>query len=411
MMDVRGVPVPPPQRNVQEPAIQALNYACESAKHNFQATTRIYDASYGAPGNERSGKAIQARDANADMSNSHFMDNLGRSLHHLGRVLLEPLPVIYHEPGRVQQIVQEDGTEKMVTLNARYTDAETGLEQFYNLGAGHYAVEVTTGPSYATRRQEGFAGLTELAKADPKIMEVADDLVIAQSDIVGAKAIAKRLKKTIPPQLLDDDQGADKDTQLAQAQGQLQRVSQEARALDAHAQQVGAQAQQLAQENAQLKAEAQSKAQDLLARRDEAQLKAQAEQAKQALERDKLALDADRLALERAKVQMELRATGTSLRQLDQQQDGYDEDQQMRGIDRLTQLEEQLAQIPTALAQIAQTLAALQQESAARQAPKTLSMHRDAAGTLVGAVHDASGQVVRRLALARTEAGYEGDVA
>ena len=82
----------------------------------------------------------------------------------------------------------------------------------------------------------------------------------------------------------------------------------------------------------------------------------------------------------------------------------------MRGIDRLMQLEEQLAQIPTALTQIAQALAALQQESAARQAPKTLTMQRDAHGTLVGAVHDQTGQVVRRLALARTAAGYEGEV-
>jgi hypothetical protein len=402
MVDVRGVPVGPPQRNVQEPAIQALNAACESAKHNFQATTRIYDASYGAPGNERSGRAIQARDANADMSNSHYNDNLGRSLHHLGRMLLELLPLIYDEPGRVQQIVQEDGTEKLVTLNQPYTDADTGIEQFYHLGAGHYAVEVTTGPSYATRRQEGFAGLTELAKADPKIMQVADDLVIAQSDIVGAKDIAKRLKKTIPPQLLDDAQGADKDTQLAQAQGQAQHFQQEAQALNAHAQQVEGQAQGLAQENQQLKAEAQRQALDLLARREDTQLKAQAEQAKLALERDKLALDAERLALERAKVQMDLHKTQVELQPLvDQQQE------QHLSLATVAALLQQLETMQTTVQHSLQVLLA---DAADRQAPKTLTMQRDAQGTLVGAVHDQAGQVVRRLALARTAAGYEGEV-
>ncbi len=417
MQDVRGTAVPPPQRNVQEPAIQALNYACESAKHNFQATTRIYDASYGAPGNERSGRAIQARDANADMSNSHYNDNLGRSLHHLGRVLLELLPLIYDEPGRVQQIIQEDGSEKLVTLNQRYTDAETGIEQFYHLGAGHYAVEVTTGPSYATRRQEGFAGLTELAKADPKIMQVADDLVIAQSDIVGAKDIAKRLKKTIPPQLLDDTQGADKDTQLAQASGQVQRLTQETQALNAHAQQLEQALQAAQQANAQLQAAAQSNAGEIEAKRTELELKIAHEQAQQELDRMKLALDAQKLALERATVQVDLRAKGIELRQLEQHQDTFEEDANMRGIDRLTQLEDHgqaLAahgqQLAAVLTQIAASLAALQAESAARQAPKRLALHRGADGTLVGEVQDAQGQVVRRLALARTAAGYTGEV-
>ncbi len=402
MVDVRGVAVPPPQRNVQEPAIQSLNYACESAKNNFQATTRIYDASYGAPGNERSGRAIQARDANADMSNSHYNDNLGRSLHHLGRMLLELLPLIYDEPGRVQQIIQEDGTEKLVTLNQRYTDDETGLEQFYALGAGHYAVEVTTGPSYATRRQEGFAGLTELAKTDPKIMQVADDLVIGTSDIVGAKDIAKRLKKTIPPQLLDDSQGADTDTQLAQAAGQVQRLTQETQALNAHAQQVEQALQQTQQENAQLKAEAQRQALDLGARREETQLKAQQEAAKQAIEREKLQLDAARLALERAQVQMALHEKQVAL------QPAIDAQAQQTGLATVQALQAQLAAMHATLEASLQILLA---DAAARQAPKTLTLHREASGTLVGAVHDPSGQVVRRLALARTADGYTGETA
>jgi hypothetical protein len=409
LVDVRGAPVGPPQRNVQEPAIQALNYACDSAKNNFQATTRIYDASYGAPGNERSGRAIQARDANADMSNSHYNDNLGRSLHHLGRMLLELLPLIYDEPGRVQQIVQEDGTEKLVTLNQPYTDDETGLEQFYNLGAGHYAVEVTTGPSYATRRQEGFAGLTELAKADPKIMQVADDLVMAQSDIVGAKDIAKRLKKTIPPQLLDDDQGADKDTQLAQATGQAQRFQQEAQALNAHAQQVEGQAQQVAQENAQLKAEAQSKAMDLMARREETQLKAQEAQARQALDAQKLALeqqkldlDVQKLLLERDQAQREAQAQAVQTQASDDQHTA-----QTVALATVAALQEQLAAMQATVQQSLQVLLA---DAAERQAPKTLTMSRDARGTLVGQVLGDDGQVVRRLALVRTADGYSGEV-
>jgi DNA repair exonuclease SbcCD ATPase subunit len=236
--------------------------------------------------------------------------------------------------------------------------------------------------------------MTDLAKADPKVMQVADDLVVGAMDFPGAKDIAARLKKTIPPQLLDDGQGADKDTQLAQAQGQLQRVTQEAQALNAHAQQVEQQAQQLAQENAQLKAAQQSKAQEL-------QLKVAHEQAQQELERLKIQLEAEKLALERAKVQMELHEKQVAL------QPAIDAQAQAAQIETLHALHAQMVALQEHLAQ---TLQAVTAAEAARQQPKTFALHRDAAGTLVGEVHDQAGQVVRRLALARSGNGYQGEV-
>ncbi len=383
MVDVRGTPVPPPQRQVQEPAIQALNYACESAKDNFHATTRIYPVSYGNLQHDRSGKAIQLSDKNAAQSNAHYTDNLGRALHHLGRVLLEPLAAVYNDPGRVLQIVQEDGSEKMVTVNARHTDEETGIEQFYDLGAGHYAVEVQTGPAYATRRQESLDALSDLAKADPKIMQVADDLVVSQMDFPMARDIAGRLKKTIPPQFLADDKGADKDTQLAQATGQLQRVTQEAQALNAHAQQVEQQAQQLAQENQQLKAASQSKADDLALRHEDLQLKAQMEAEKMALERLKVELDAQRLTLDRLKVEHEL---GLAQQEADTTQAAAALTQQTQqvSLDTVAALQGQLAALQ---ATMQQTLQVLAETALSRAQPRTITVHRDASGALIGEVH------------------------
>jgi hypothetical protein len=383
MVDVRGTPVPPPQRQVQEPAIQALNYACESAKDNFHATTRIYPVSYGNLQHDRSGKAIDLSDKNAAQSNAHYNDNLGRALHHLGRVLLEPLPLVYNQPGRVQQIIAEDGTEKLVTLNQRHTDEETGIEQFYDLGAGHYAVEVQTGPAYATRRQESLAALTDLAKADQKIMQVADDLVVSQMDFPMARDIAARLKKTIDPQLLDDDKGADKDTQLAQATGQLKRVTQEAQALNAHAQQVEGQAQQLAQENQQLKAAAQSQAEDLQLKQEDLQLKAHLEADKMVLESRKLDLDAQRLQLDRLKVEHELGLAQAESDRDDATANTVRQGQQV-SLDAVTALQGQLAALQ---ATMQATLQVLAETTAQRQQPRTITVHRDSAGTLIGEVH------------------------
>jgi hypothetical protein len=234
-------------------------------------------------------------------------------------------------------------------------------------------------------------------------------LIIGQMDFPGAKDIAARLKKTIPPQLLDDTQGADKDTQLAQAQGQAQRVQQEAQALNAHAQQVEAQAQQLAQENQQLKAQAASKALELAAKREELQLKAQEAQAKLALDEQKLALehqkidlDVQKLLLERDKAQREAQAQACT-----QQASADQHTAQTVALATVAALQQQLAALQGTVQDSLQVLLA---DAAARQAPKTLTMQRDAHGALVGQVHDAAGQVVRRLALARTADGYTGEV-
>lgn len=382
---VRGEPLPPPQRNTQEPAINAINIALQTAEHHFELTTRIPDASYGRPGNERSGAAIQARDANADTSNLHYNDNLGRALHHLGRVLKEVMPLVYNDPGRVLRIVHEDGAEQRVTVNQPHTDEETGLAQFYDLAAGTYDVEVTTGPGFATQRKEALANLTDLAKTDAKIMQVADDLVVGQMDFPMAKELAARLKKTIPPQLLDDGQGADKDTQIAQLTGQAQRFQQEAQALNAHAQQVEQALQQAQQETAQLKAQAAQQGQDLAVKQAELQLKAQDQaaraqdaQADQELDRLKLELDAEKLVLERLKVQAELAKTQAET----QAAQTTTATQEATGS-LTTQMAAQMLALQEALAQ---TLAVLVAGEQSRQAPKRITMSRDAAGQLVGTV-------------------------
>lgn len=402
MQDMRGNVAPAPQRNVQEPAIQALNYACESAKNNFQATTRIFDASYGAPSNERSGRAIQVRDANADMSNSHYNANLGRCLHHLGRCLLELAPLIYREPGRVQQIIKEDDTEQLVTLNQRYRDKESGLERFYNLADGTYAVEIQLGPSFATRRQEAYTGLTELAKTDPKIMQVADDLVIAQSDIAGAKEIAARLKKTIPPDLLDTEQGQDKDAQLAQLQGALRQAQQEAQAINAHAQQVEQQLQQLAQDHAQMQQDQTTKGMDLELKRDEVQIKAAEGRAKLDLEQQKLLLEQQKIDLEVQKMVAEQQALAN-----DAQAQQATTDATVSTLELVGTLQEQLA---TLSARLEAGIGCLLDDAVQRHRPRQMTMARDADGHLVGTVTDDDGQVVRRATLMRTDDGYEGEV-
>src|SRR5206468_10552344 len=92
---INGTPVPPPQRQAFEPAVQAISQAAMLAADDLKATTGIYDAALGAQSQDISGIAIQRRANQAQTSNFHFVDNLTRSLRHTGRILVDLIPHIY----------------------------------------------------------------------------------------------------------------------------------------------------------------------------------------------------------------------------------------------------------------------------------------------------------------------------
>lgn len=204
---VAGMPVPPPQRNSFEPAVSAITNARMLASEDMKATTGIYDASLGAKSNETSGVAIQRRNNQSQTSNFHFVDNLTRSMRHAGRVLIDLIPKIY-DTERKARIIGDDDEERIVTVNGPFE--ENGKPVLYQLDSGKYDVTVNVGPSYATKRQEAVAGMFEVVRAYPQLAQFAGDLLVKNMDWPGAQEIAERLKKTLPPGIIDDRKG-DKD--------------------------------------------------------------------------------------------------------------------------------------------------------------------------------------------------------
>lgn len=219
---VNGIPLAPPQRQSFEPAIGAITQASMGAAEDIKATTGIYDASLGGRSNETSGVAIQRRNSQSQTSNFHFVDNLTRSLRQVGRILIDLMPHIY-DTARTARIIAEDGEQKVVKIN-EYFD-EDGKPVIYALDAGKYDVTVDVGPSFATKRQEASQNLLELSRSMPTLSQAAPDLIVKSMDFHGAQELAERLKKTLPPNLIDD--GKDKSKELPpQVQQQMQSMSQ-----------------------------------------------------------------------------------------------------------------------------------------------------------------------------------------
>lgn len=219
----------PPQM-VEAPQVQAalLNEAQVNAQ-DMKDVTGIHDASLGIRSNEVSGRAIQARQREGDIASLTFYDNADASLLEAGDVTNQLLPQIY-DGTRVIRRIGEDEAIKFQRINDPMDPNSV------DLSVGEYDVALSTGTSYTTRRVEAAQAMMDAIQVWPQLMTVAGDLVAKAQDWPGAEKLAERLKKTIPPQFLDDgEEGGLGVTpeQLQEMQMQLQELSVENQELKA----------------------------------------------------------------------------------------------------------------------------------------------------------------------------------
>ena len=229
--DGSGATLPLPQRAQPPMASSGLLQAKSGAAEDIKSTTGQYNASLGMGSNERSGKAILARQREGDVGTYHYGDNLARGIRHIGRQLIDMIPKIY-DTQRIARIIGEDGETKMVKINpdqeqpVNKIQDENGItiEKIYNPSVGKYDVVASTGPGYATKRQESLEAMSQLLQGNPQLWAVAGDLFIKNMDWPGAQEMSKRFQKTIDPKLLSD---GDDNPQLQAAQQQMQAMDQQ----------------------------------------------------------------------------------------------------------------------------------------------------------------------------------------
>lgn len=223
-VSVGGTPAPPPQRNAFDAPIGGMTQAMMFAADDMKATTGIYDAALGNRSNETSGIAIRARENQSQISSIHYSDNLARALRHLGRILIDAIPRVYGDARQVR-ILGEDKSEKIVGLNGAQAPKQ---ERSFDFAAGRYDVTVAMGPSYSSKRQEAAATLMEFMRVYPNAAPLIGDQLAENMDWPGAKKIADRLKRALPPGIGEPDQEQKQDpAALAhQAQQASQMVEQ-----------------------------------------------------------------------------------------------------------------------------------------------------------------------------------------
>lgn len=181
---------------------KGANEAALMCVDEMKSTTGIYSASLGEQDNEKSGRAILAQQRKGDTANFAYFDNVSRAIRYAGRAIIDLIPKIY-DSARVIQIMGSDGEKKLQRIN-QLAEVE-GQQKFLDLSVGKYDLVVTQGSNYATKRIEALNSMVEIARVNPAIMQIAGDLIVKAMDWDGAEEIAERLKKTLPPQLQDQD--------------------------------------------------------------------------------------------------------------------------------------------------------------------------------------------------------------
>lgn len=184
---------------IPPPPIEAalLNEANVNAQ-DMKDVTGIHDASLGIRSNETSGKAINARQHEGDIASLTFYDNGDDAVLEGGDVLNQLISQVY-DGTRVILGIGPDEEQKFIRINDPM-DPDSP-----DLSVGRYKVALTTGTSYTTRRVAAAEAMMDAIQVYPQLMQVAPDIIVKAQDWPGADKLAERLKKTVPPQFLEDD--------------------------------------------------------------------------------------------------------------------------------------------------------------------------------------------------------------
>lgn len=279
-VDINGTPVGAPQRQPAPQPSQGWFQEMEVSGRDMQAALGMYAASVGNEGQEKSGRAILARQKEGDTSTFHYIDNLSRSIRHAGRIIVGMVPKIM-DTRRMVRIIGEDGESAQATLDpkmqkpyAKVQGQDGKFRKLFNPSIGTYDVTVTVGPSYNTKRMEAAESMSAMTQGNPTLFPLIGDLMIRAMDWPMADEIAKRLKTMLPPEIKQAEEAEEGGEAPEVAQVKMmaeQAIMQKDQELQMAMQQM----QQMAMQMQEMQADQQTKAGELMVKQRELAIKEQ----------------------------------------------------------------------------------------------------------------------------------------
>lgn len=263
-----GNAIPAPQKQSPAQMSTALIQGMQQASVEFSMASGQYEAQFGARSNETSGVAIDSRKMQSETTTFHFADRLMDGVVLSTEIMVDLIQKIYTTE-KARRILGIDGKESYVHINPSLDvpaqdvegpDAE--IQRIFNPALGQYDIIPSTGPSYQTQRQAGAAAMVDLSRNMPVLGQAAPDLIVGNMDFPMADKIAERLRKTLPPQLIDSE-GDGPAKKLAQMGAQMAQMQQQMQQMMAVGQQMHQSLQMAEQTIAEREKEIQQKEQEV----------------------------------------------------------------------------------------------------------------------------------------------------
>lgn len=232
-----GNTIPAPQKMQPPQMASAYIQGMQICQDQLMMTSGQYQSQFGQNENATSGKAINERQRQGDNATYHFIDNLAVGIRFTGKILIDLIPKIY-DTERVIRILAKDGTESQIQVKPDAPDAykqapeqqdpnqlkaqktQQSVAAIFNPNVGRYEVESDIGPGYATRRQEAFNAMTQIASQNPEFMKVGGDLLWKSADFPLSDELAERWSRIIPPNIKGDAPPPE----VQQMQGQMKQL-------------------------------------------------------------------------------------------------------------------------------------------------------------------------------------------
>jgi Phage P22-like portal protein len=236
-LDSDGNELPAPTRPQGPQPAMAYIEGMKISQNELMMASGQWQSQTGENENAKSGVAINARQRQGDKATYHFIDNQAMAIRFTGKILIDLIPKIY-DTQRVIKIEARDGAKKHIQINPSVQvahqqlpnlnqdkDISKQIEQYiFNPSFGTYDVQSDTGPSFATKRQEAFNALTQIAAQNPKFMDVGGDLYFKTADFPEADVLAERWRRTIPPNITGDAPNPQMEAAMNQAVQHIQML-------------------------------------------------------------------------------------------------------------------------------------------------------------------------------------------
>jgi hypothetical protein len=190
------------------------------ASQDIRDVSNIHEANLGQKSNEVSGRAIMARQRVGEVGTVIYQDNLNIAIEEAGKVINQLIPFVYDSPRIIKVLGTDMQSEELVQINDPANPES-------DITVGKYAVAITTGPSYTTRRVEAREEMMAMVNAMPDTMRVAADKIVEAQDWPGADEIAQRLRTQLPPNMVSPEDMSEEEQQAMAQQAEQAQMQQQ----------------------------------------------------------------------------------------------------------------------------------------------------------------------------------------